>query len=73
MSRRAPVILAGDCPYLQKKQQIIVVYRETRNPGQAVPGYQVEEMECDFSDECGQIPCPLLKNAPGHPPGIGLG
>ena len=73
MSRRAPVILAGDCPYVKKRHQIIVVYRETRQPDKNVPAYQVEEMECDFSAECGQNPCPLLQNAPGHPPGIGLG
>ena len=73
MSRRAPTLLSGDCPYLAKRHTIIAIYRETRIPGEAVPHYQVAEIECDFSDECGLEKCPLGENAPKHPPGIGLG
>ena len=73
MNKRAPVVLTGDCPYLEKRHQIIAIYQEIAITGKSVPGYQVAEMECDFSEECGRQPCPLLKNAPGHPPGIGLG
>ena len=65
MTKRAPTLLSGDCPY--------AIYRETRIPGEAVPHYQVAEIECDFSDECGLEKCPLGENAPKHPPGIGLG
>lgn len=72
MSRRAPTLLTGDCPYLQKRHSIIAVYGETRTPNESRPHYQVEEIECDYSDDCGLAKCPLAENAPKHPPGIGF-
>lgn len=73
MAKRAPTLLQGDCPYLNKRLSIIVIYDETRVPGEAMPHYKVVEMECDYSDECGLDKCPIMENAPKHPPGIGLG
>ncbi len=73
MSKRAPVILYGDCPHLKRRHSIIAVYQETRIPGEAVPHYHVQETECDYDDECPLEKCPLAENAPKHPPGIGLG
>ena len=72
MSKRAPTLLTGDCPYLQKRHSIIAVYRETRIPTELAPHYQVEEIECDYSGDCGLAKCPLAENAPKHPPGIGF-
>lgn len=72
MSKRAPTLLSGDCPHLKKRHSIIAVYRETRIPGETVPHYQIEEIECDYSDECSLDKCPLAQNAPKHPPGIGF-
>lgn len=72
MSKRAPTLLSGDCPYLKKRHSIIAIYRETRIPGETAPHYQVEEIECDYSDQCGIAHCPLAENAPKHPPGIGF-
>jgi len=73
MSKRAPTILFGHCLHLKKRHNIIAVYQETRIPGLAAPHYHVEEVECDYSDDCGLEKCPLAENAPKHPPGIGLG
>lgn len=74
MNKRAPTLLSGDCPHLKKRHSIVAVYSETRIPGQAMPRYHVEEFECDYSDQCGlEEECPLVKNAPKHPLGIGLG
>ena len=72
MPKRAPTILYGNCPHLNRRHSIIAVYRETRVPGDAMPHYQVADIECDFSDECRQEKCPLAENAPKHPPGIGF-
>lgn len=73
MTKRAPALLYGVCPHLKRRHNIIAVYRETRIPGVAMPHYQVEDIECDYSDECPLEKCPLAENAPKHPPGIGLG
>ncbi len=72
MAKRAPTLLQGDCPHLNKPFSIIVTYEETRVPGEAMPHYKVAEMECDYADECKQEKCPIMENAPKHPPGIGL-
>ncbi|HEY3425734.1 MAG TPA: hypothetical protein VGL27_13120 [Negativicutes bacterium] len=73
MAKRAPTLLYGDCPHLKKRFSVIVTYEETRIPGEAIPHYKVADMECDYSDECTQDKCPIVENAPKHPPGIGLG
>lgn len=72
MNKRAPTLLSGDCPYLKKRHNIIAIYCENRISGETAPHYQVEEIECDYSDECGIANCPLVENAPKHPPGIGF-
>ena len=73
MSKRAPTLLYGNCPHLNRRHSIIAVYEETRIPGENIPHYALVEMECDYSDECSEPRCPLTENAPKHPPGIGLG
>ena len=74
MSKRAPTLLCGNCPYLNKQVNVIVIYNETRVPGDAMPHYKIVDMECDDSEECGKADhCPIVENAPKHPPGIGLG
>ncbi|TWH46926.1 hypothetical protein [Sporomusa sp. KB1] len=71
MSKRAPTLLSGDCPHLKKRHSIIAIYCENYIPNQAAPHYQIEEIDCDYSDECGLEKCPIAENAPKHPPGIG--
>ena len=72
MADRAPTLLWGDCPYLKKRHSIVVNYFETRPAGSSVPHYKISGMDCDYSNECPLVDaCPLVLNAPKHPPGIG--
>ncbi|MDR1702139.1 MAG: hypothetical protein LBR56_05135, partial [Sporomusaceae bacterium] len=75
MANRAPTLLTGDCPYLKQRHSIVVTYLETRPAGSPAPHYHISDFDCDYSEECQlAFSCPLVLNAPKHPPGImGLG
>lgn len=74
MLKRAPTLLSGDCPHLKCRHSIVVSYLETSVAHSAAPHYKIADMDCDHSDECRlKDCCPLVLNAPKHPPGIGLG